>query len=1132
MNNNLSSIIVLAFVLTIGCTKVSQKKENLLGSKIFKQLHSKKSGIAFTNTLQEDSTINYFTYPYLYMGGGVSVGDLNNDGWQDIYFTGNRVENKLYLNKSNLTFEDVSQISKTSGDDRWMTGSTMVDINADGWLDIYVCVSGKFTTSKNLMYVNQGVNKEGIPIFKEMAEELGIADSGKSIQGVFFDYDKDGDLDLYVANYPFTSFKTPNVKYSMLMFVKDIDKSDKLYRNKGNGFFEDVTEKAGILNFGLTVSATVGDFNQDGWQDIYVSNDFATPDYFYFNNKDGTFSERLRQTTQHTSFFGMGVDVADFNNDGLLDILQLDMTPDDNFRSKANMSRMNPFVFWEMVGLGFHYQYMQNVFQVNNGITKDGYPHFSDVARLSGVSFTDWSWAALMVDLDNDGWKDIYITNGTRKDINNKDYFEKIDNATYEERMKFDRLKLSKEIPHQKISNYAFQNNRHLTFVDVSEKWGLNLKGYSNGAAYADLDNDGDLDIVTNNIDDLATIHQNLTSDKNLGNYLRIKLIGDSKNPLGIGSKIKLETENNQQFFEFTMTRGFQSSVEPYIHFGLGDENIVEKLTIIWNDGKEQTLKQISANQFIEVDYHKSIKNKSNSYSSIFKKYMFSDRTNELGIDFLHFENPYNDFNHEILLPHMYSKNGPGLAVGDVNGDNREDFFIGGAIGYSGVIYQQNLDGTFQRSNFYHANEDILKEDMGAVFFDADGDKDLDLYVVSGGNEYPIESKNFQDRLYINNGKGFFSKSPDALPKIIGSGSRVKVGDYDNDGDLDLFVGGRVIPKTYPFPAKSYILKNESKKSSEHNVKLLFKDVTAEVAPELEKAGLVTDAEWVDYDLDGFLDLIIVGEWMPITFLKNMGNRFKNKTDEYGMEKSRGWWYSIKTADFDNDGDQDIVVGNLGLNYKYQASKDKSFDVYANDFDNNGILDIVLSYYNNETKYPLRGRECSSQQMPSIKQKFPNYNSFASSTLQEVYGKRNLKNSLHYQAWNFASSYIENKGNEHFHMRNLPNEVQISSINGIIIEDFNNDGNLDMIVAGNIYGSEVETTRNDAGYGKLLLGDGHNNFKSIPFEKSGISLKYDTKDMAKIMSNQGTTILVANNQDSLRALVLHKYHDNEIAQIR
>ena len=1119
----ISNILVIGLIACISsCVKDGIEAEAQGGREvisIFSKLSPDESGITFTNYMKEDSVINYFTYPYIYMGGGVAVGDVNNDGLQDVYFTGNMVENQLYLNKGNLKFEDITGKAKVGGDDRWVTGVTMADVNADGWLDIYVSVSGKFASTKNLLYINDGVTENGIPSFTEQAEDSGIADEGHSTQGTFFDYDRDGDLDLYVANYPYTSFKTINFAYKFKMDKKEPEHSDKLYRNNGDGTFEDVTKEAGLLNFGLSLNATVADFNDDGWEDIYVSNDFASPDHFYFNNGDGTFSEKIKETTQHTAFFGMGTDAGDFNNDGLLDIVQMDMTPEDNRRNKANMASMNPAGFYEIVSLGMHYQYMQNTLQLNNGITADGLPHFSDIARMTGTSSTDWSWAGLFADLDNDGWKDIFITNGTRKDINNKDYFSKIDKADPKTRETFDFLKLSKNIPAEKVDNYAFRNNGDLTFNNVIEDWGLSHKGFSNGAAYADLDNDGDLDVIINNIDESSIIFQNKTTDMKLGNYLRFKLRGSEKNPLGLGTKILIKNKGGVQFQHHTLTRGFQSSVEPVIHFGVASEESVEEVIVNWIDGKTQILKNVRANQVIEVDYRDADASDIDQPVKTEKELLFADASKELGIDFLHQENIYyNDFQHEVLLPHVYSQSGPALAVGDVNGDKLEDFYVGGAFKSVGALHLQNPDGTFTVSQAPAWRDDHDHEDIGSTLFDADGDGDLDLYVVSGGNEFKEGYKQLQDRLYINDGKGNFHKASHALPEMLTSGSKVKAADYDNDGDQDLFVGGRIVPKSYPLPAKSYILRNEGLE----NGTVRFKDVTADIAPDLLEAGLVTDAVWVDFDQDDNLDLVVTGEWMPVTFLKNTGKGFANKTEDYGLEKFTGWWYSIAAEDFDRDGDMDFVAGNLGLNYKYQASEEETFDVYANDYDKNGRLDIVLGYYNNGIQYPVRGRQCSAQQIPNIQVKYQDYNSFAEASLIDVYSSQDLEASLHYQARTFASSYIENKGNGSFEFRQLPNSTQISCINGIIAEDFNQDGHLDILVAGNLYGAEVETTRNDASYGKFMAGDGKGNFRAIPFSKSGFYLKHNTKGLARIQTTRGTVILAANNNDYLKAIKVNR----------
>ncbi|MGL1889228.1 MAG: VCBS repeat-containing protein, partial [Reichenbachiella sp.] len=987
-------ILLALIVVCNSCDEQHNSSLNNSSKTLFETVGSDYSGIEFSNTLKETKKINYFSYPYIYMGGGVAVGDVNNDGLQDLFFTGNMVSNKLYLNKGDLKFEDISVSAGIEGDDRWVTGVTMADINADGWLDIYVSVSGKFTTTKNLCYLNNGMSENGIT-FTESAGVLGIADEGHTTQSTFFDFDKDGDLDLYVANYPYISFKTNNFTYQFKIAKKETIDSDRLYMNEGAGKFVDITMESGILNYGLSLSATVGDFDQNGWEDIYVSNDFATPDIFYFNNGDGTFTDHVKETTPHIPFFGMGADVSDFNNDGLLDILQMDMTPKNNRRSKANMASMNPKRFYEVVNFNMHYQYMQNALQLNNGIGDDDLPHFSDVSQMSKMANTDWSWAGLFADLDNDGWKDVFITNGIRRDINNKDFFKKIDKAKAGGK-ELDYLALTLSMPSEKLSNMVYKNNRDLSFEERSQDWGLDFAGYSNGAAYADLDNDGDLDMIVNNIDERVTLHKNTTREQSIGNYIQLDLKGYKENLQGFGSKISLSAGGKKQYYEHTVTRGFQSSVDPIVHFGLGQETIIEELKITWLDGSFELLKDVKANQRIVIDHSNGINQTSNVASSSEKIFILN--TKETGIDFLHQENEFDDYKYQVLLPHVYSNLGPALANGDINNDGLEDIFIGGAAGKIGAIYIQGDDGSFQLQEDDFLIHDKLCEDLGALFSDLDGDGDLDLYVVSGGNEYEAGSSSLLDRLYINDGDGRFKRDTKALPNVNSSGGTVKAADFDMDGDLDLLVTGRVVPRTYPLPAKTFILQNES--SIENGPK--FIDVTQVLAPDLMEAGMVTDAEWVDFDNDGAIDLVIVGEWMPITVLKNVNGKFENKTEELGLNNTVGWWYSLEAADFDNDGDIDLVGGNLGLNYKYKATPNESFDVYVKDYDANGNLDIVLGYYDQGVQYPVRGRQCSSEQIPIIKSKYPDYNSYADATLSDIYSEVDLNNSLHYEVNSFA----------------------------------------------------------------------------------------------------------------------------------
>jgi hypothetical protein len=1099
-------ILSLILLTSLSCNSDRMGKN----PELFQKLSNKQTNIKFENTLTESDTLNYFLYPYIYMGGGVSTGDFNNDGLTDIYFVGNMIPNRLYLNRGNFMFEDVSEISGTGGGNRWKLGSTICDINNDGLPDIYVSVSGLSTNRENLLFVNRGVNKDGIPVFEEEAKKYGINDPGMSTQSVFFDFDNDGDLDLYVANYPITHFKaTPYVYKQMMRNVKWID-SGHLYRNNGDCTFTDVTKESGLLSYGLTLSATIGDFNQDGYKDIYNSNDFTCPDYFYFNNGDGTFSDKAGEVLGQTSFYGMGADAADYNNDGLLDIMQIDMAPEDNKRAKMNMSAMPREDFEDMVKQGFHYQYRYSTLNLNRGMVKSNLPFFTNAAWIAGVTSTDWSWAALFADFDLDGWKDLYITNGSRRDMNDADYFNKLGKPDYFSKglKKTEMLKQVKNMPFKPLTNYMFRNNGDLTFTRYNKQWNLTEPSYSNGVAYADMDNDGDLDLIVNNIDQEAFVYQNNASELKSGNFLKLRFEGTAKNKMGIGSIVTIWHDGIEQIAELTLTRGYLSSVEPTIYFGLAKENQIDSLKVQWSDGKVEVQKNIKTNQCltlhaVNAEYVQVVKE--------IKDHIFKEITDDIQFEFTHKENNFDDYKLQVLLPYKLSQLGPFITVGDVNKDDLDDFFIGNASGSPGKLFIQSRDGTFIVLKGPW-EQDGMYEDAGCLFFDADNDGDPDLFVVSGGNEFPEGSENYNSRLYINEGGGHFTGSKNTIPAITTSGSCVKAFDFDNDGDLDLFIGGRQVPAKYPFPARSYILENRTAGGVTK-----FADITKETAPDLLNAGMVTSAFCGDIDNDHWTDLVLGGEWMPICIYKNIHGKFAKTV----IEGTKGWWFSINGADMDKDGDVDLTAGNLGLNCLYKADKDKTFDVYAADFEKDGQWDIVLSYYQGEKQFPLRGRDCFIQQNPGIAIKFPTYEEFGEATVSDIYTRKALNESLHLQAETFASAYFENDGKGNFKLHKFPNEAQLSSINDIIIEDFNKDGDLDILAAGNLLNMEIVTPRNDGSIGVYMEGNGKGGFKIKPAGESGFFTPNDIKSLALIkLKNREKLVLAGNNNGKLQVFKL------------
>lgn len=1098
----ITTILCVSFsIVFCSCEKDSGTKEKQVSAKdeeqLFTVLPSVATNINFVNRLEETVDANYFQYNYMYIGGGVASGDINNDGLVDLFFTSNSNQNKLYLNKGGLKFKDITEKAGIVHKEGFDTGVTFVDVNNDGFLDIYVSRGGwidKDNLFSNLLYINNGDLT-----FTEKGQELGLADANRTIQTIFFDYDNDNDLDAYVSN----AADIVNRNQTEVLDLKDIEKnpqtiklkgSDRLYQNDGTGHFTNVTQKAGItpeIAFGL--NPQVLDINNDGYLDIYVNNDFSMPDFVYVNNGNGTFTEQRDNVVKHMSFNSMGGDVADINNDGFLDLMTLDMNPKDYIRSKTTMGMTSISQFEKMTQNGYHYQYMHNMLHLNNGNGT-----FSEISKMANVADTDWSWAMLSADFDLDGYNDIYVTNGVFRDVIDRDSNNKILQQLRQKGRKptkEDFLQYAKMLPQQKLKNYIFKNNGDLTFDDVSKSWSKDAPSFSNGAVYTDLDNDGDLDIVVNNINDEATILKNNATDVNMGNYLKVALSGPNTNPFGIGTEVILHTKDGKKIVrQLINTRGFLSSIDNTLHFGLGDIENIEKIEVLWQDGKHQVFNNIAANQKLKITYaeaSKSVANGNTKEEKLFKG---------IPSKHVHIDPYFNDYDLQVLLPHKLSQTGPALAKSDINNDGNEDVFIGGGRNQAAKLLLGQSNGSFTLKTVSAFQNDKKFEDTGACFFDADNDGDLDLYVVSGSYEFERFPKLLQDRLYLNMGNGSFTKV-DKLPQITSAGSVVAPSDFDGDGDLDLFIGGRVIPGKYPHAPKSYLLVNDNG---------VFTDKTSEKSVGLEKAGMVTDAKWLDIDADMDMDLIITGEWMGIEVFLNESGQL-NKTDKYAdLSTKKGWWNTLTIVDVDNDGDNDIIAGNLGLNYKFHASEEKPFHVYTSDFDYNGTQDIFLAKYYNDKQVPVRGKGCTAQQMPHLKAKIKSYQDFANRDIEGIVGP-GIKSALHYKVTEFRSGAFINEGNGKFNFKPFDNYVQLFPVNSIIFEDFNGDGNKDMLLAGNNYQSEVETTRADAGRGALLLGDGKGGYNYVNHLKSGFFADKDVRDMALVKLGKDRIVFVANN---------------------